>query len=105
MAVERHFICNVNDVPDCKGREFIVNGISIALFRVSSNFYALENRCSNGGVPIAGGYVHKRDLCVACPSHGDEFDLRTGKVMVPPASEDIKSFEVSVEEEKVLIIL
>ncbi len=105
MAVERQFICNVNDVPENEGKSFTIDGISVALFKVANEFYALEDRCSHVNVPISGGYVHQREKCVACPWHGAQFDLKTGKVVTPPACEDIKSFEVSIEEDKVLIVL
>ncbi len=103
MAVERHVICKVNDIPDGEGKSFNFNDISVAIFRVAENFYALEDRCSHANVTISGGYVHQRELCVACPWHGAQFDLRSGQVLTPPACEDIKSFSVSVEGEDVII--
>ena len=34
---------------------------------------------------------------ISCPLHGAVFDLKTGAVLTPPASEDLKSYEVKIE--------
>ncbi len=62
-----------------------------------------EDRCSHADAPIADGYVHRREKCVACPWHGAEFDLRSGKAMTPPACEDITAFPTAVGGGEVLI--
>ena len=77
--------------------------MSVAVFKVGENLYALEDRCRHAVVTISGSYVHKRELCVACPWHGAQFDLRSGKVITLPACGDIKSFDVSIEGEDVVI--
>ena len=38
MAVERHVICKVNDIPDGEGKSFNFNDISVAIFRVGEKF-------------------------------------------------------------------
>lgn len=103
MALERHIICKPDAVPQGQGQAFTVNGMGVALFNVDGEFYALEDRCSHMNVPISNGYVHERELCVACPWHGAEFDLRTGKVMTPPACENINAYPVYVEEGNVVL--
>ena len=103
MAVDRHIICKVDEIPEGEGKSFKFDDVSVAVFKVGENLYALEDKCSHADVTISGGYVHQRELCVACPWHGAQFDLRSGKVMTPPACEDIKSFDVSVEGENVVI--
>ena len=103
MAVRRHIICKVDEIPEREGKSFKFDDVSVAVFKVGENLYALEDGCSHADVTISWGYVHKRELCVACPWHGAQFDLRSGKVMTPPACEDIKSFDVSIEGEDVVI--
>jgi len=103
MALERHIICKPDEVPEGEGKAFTVSGLKIALFKVDGEFYALEDRCSHVNVPISNGYVHKRELCVACSWHGAEFDLRTGHVMTPPACENINAYPVYIEEGNVVL--
>ena len=103
MALERHIICKPDAVPDGQGKAFVVNGMSVALFNVDGEFFALEDRCSHMNVTISDGYVNKRELCVACPWHGAQFDLRTGEVMTPPACENINACPVYVKEGNVVL--
>lgn len=103
MALERHIICKPDAVPEGQGKAFVVNGMSVALFNVDGEFFALEDRCSHMNVLISDGYVHKRELCVACPWHGAQFDLRTGEVMTPPACENINAYPVYVKEGNVVL--
>ena len=103
MAGERHEVCKTDALPEGKGESFVVGGVRLALFNVAGDFYAIEDRCSHADAPMADGYVHKRELCVACPWHGAEFDLRTGKALTPPACEDIKVYPVVVEGDTVWV--
>ncbi len=103
MVVERLIICNSDAVSEGRFIVFSVYCMSVAVFNVEGEFFALEDRCSHINVPISDGYVHKRELCVACPWHGAEFDLRTGKVLTPPACENINAYPVFVKEGNVVL--
>lgn len=71
-----------------------VDGQDIALFRVDGSFYALANECSHSGGPLCEGMVD--GLAVECPLHASRFDLRTGAVLSPPASEAQRTYPVRV---------
>jgi len=103
MATQRHAVCNADAVPEGKGESFTVAGLRVALFNVGGEFYAIQDRCSHADAPMSDGYVHKRELCVACPWHGAEFDLKTGKALTPPACEDIAVYPVDVDGDEVFI--
>jgi nitrite reductase/ring-hydroxylating ferredoxin subunit len=40
---------------------------------------------------------------VACPFHGGQFEVRTGKAVMPPATDDIPTFEVQIEGEDIKV--
>ncbi len=104
MAItRRHVICETAALPDGKGESFEVAGRRVAVFNVDGEFFALEDRCPHADAPLADGYVHRREKCVACPWHGAEFDLRTGKVQCPPACEDIAAYPAGVDAGKVWV--
>jgi len=42
---------------------------------------------------------------VQCPWHGSQFDVRTGGVQAGPAKEGIKTYRVTQEGDKVLLLL
>ena len=103
MAAQTHAVCKTDAVPDGKGESFVVEGLRVAVFNVGGEYYTIEDRCSHADAPMADGYVHKRELCVACPWHGAEFDLKTGKALTPPACEDIAAYPTSVVGDEVVI--
>lgn len=69
-----------------------VEGTEVAVFNVGGEFYAIEDACSHDGGEIASGVIEGEEII--CPRHGARFCLKTGKVMGPPAYEDIACFAV-----------
>lgn len=72
-----------------------VNGITVAVFMIDGHYYAIEDACTHDGAEIASGRL---DGCeIVCPRHGARFCLKTGKVLSPPAYEDLTLYPVRVE--------
>ncbi len=61
--------------------------------------YALANRCSHRGGPLANGELS--DGCVTCPWHGSTFRLADGKVVRGPAASSQPVWEARVTDGKV----
>ena len=40
---------------------------------------------------------------VECTCHGSQFDIKTGKVVLAPPVEDLKTYKISVEGDEVFI--
>ena len=40
---------------------------------------------------------------IECPWHGSKFDVRTGEVTSPPASEPESTYEIKIDGNKILI--
>jgi len=70
--------------------------LDIAVFRLQSGFYAIEDRCSHDGGELASG-VCEGDQII-CPRHGARFCLRDGAALTPPAYEAIDTFPVRIHE-------
>jgi 3-phenylpropionate/trans-cinnamate dioxygenase ferredoxin subunit len=68
-----------------------------ALFRLDDGIYCTDNVCSHEYSPLAEGMVVDGDIY--CPKHGSRFDIRTGKVKDLPATRDVKTFPVRVDED------
>ena len=78
-----------------------IDGVSIALFNLDGEFYAIEDVCTHDGSEIASGCIV--DGSIECPRHGARFDIKTGAVTAPPAYEPIDTFPVRVVEDVVQI--
>lgn len=89
------------DISDGKGKKVSINGKDIALFNVEGKFFAVDAKCTHVGGPLANGKI--KDLCVECPWHHSEFDLKTGAVKHGPATKPVKTYKTKVEKDDVLV--
>jgi 3-phenylpropionate/trans-cinnamate dioxygenase ferredoxin subunit len=78
-----------------------VEGVDVALFNLSGQFYAIEDVCSHDGTEIASGELDGDEI--VCPRHGARFCVKTGAVKCAPAYEDIASYPVKVADGRVWI--
>ena len=69
-------IAESESVPDGQGREVVVGGEIVAVFRDRGELFALDGMCAHQGGPLARGHVNGG--CVTCPWHGWQYELRTG---------------------------
>ena len=71
-----------------------IDDLSIMIFNVDNQIYAVGNTCTHDDGPLADGELEGFDLI--CPRHGAKFDIRTGKVLTFPAAKDIPSYPVKI---------
>lgn len=112
-----HVIARAAELPPGERRIVTLRGISIGVFNVHGEYYALHNRCAHQGGPVClgdlvglatspapGQYEWTREgEILRCPWHRWEFDIKTGLAIVDPTKVRVKSYQVTVEsvEEKV----
>ena len=92
-----------SDLNNGDAKALNIDGKEIAIFNSDGNFYAIENVCPHKGVPLDDGPVENG--AVVCSWHGAEFDLRTGKVLSPPATCDLPTYKVKIDDEEITLIL
>ena len=71
-----------------------VDGVDVAVFRLTDGFYAIEDVCTHDGTEIASGELEGDEII--CPRHGARFCIKTGVVKCAPAYEDVNSYAVRV---------
>ena len=94
-------VCNVTDLADPGKMVVEVDDRLVALFHVFGQFYAIDDRCTHDGGPLAEGELH--GFTIICPRHGARFDIRTGRVLSMPATRDTAAHEVKVEAGQVWV--
>ncbi|MEJ7926224.1 non-heme iron oxygenase ferredoxin subunit [Sphingobium sp. AN641] len=87
-------VCAFEDIPNGKHLAFNIDGLSILIFRINPDVFALENRCTHLDFPLEGGRQIGSDII--CRKHGARFDIKTGKAVVGPAVDPLRRFEVRV---------
>jgi 3-phenylpropionate/trans-cinnamate dioxygenase ferredoxin subunit len=73
----------------------------VAIFNVDGKYYAIEDVCPHDDGPLAEGELI--DCVIECPRHGAKFDIRTGKVLAPPALVDVPTYQVRVQNNEIQI--
>lgn len=89
-----------DELPDRRPTMTTVSGTPVLLVRNGEEVFAIGNRCTHMGAPLAKGPVTFAGSLrtVRCPLHGSTFDLSSGKVMKGPATESVPAFETRVTE-------
>lgn len=88
-------VATVADVPAGTAKAVNVDGKKIALFNINGSFFAIDDTCTHRGGPLSEGDVE--EFKVTCPWHGATYDVKTGKVLGPPAAQGVARYNVTVE--------
>ena len=94
-------VCPIEELPPGTMKLVTAGLVSLGVYNVDGELYALEDRCSHDDGPLAEGDIElvDEDLAVAiCPRHGARFDIRTGRPLSLPATEPVETFPVRVED-------
>jgi len=79
-----------------------VSGTNVALYLIDGRPFATSDLCTHEECPLSeegevvGSEVH-------CLCHGSKFNVRTGDVIDPPATEALPVYAVEVQGEDVLV--
>ncbi len=94
-------VARVDELPDGGRLLLEIDDLSIALFCIAGEYFAIADLCSHDDGPVAEGKVEGYQI--ECPRHGARFDLRTGKVLSMPAVVDIPAYPVRVQGDEILV--
>jgi 3-phenylpropionate/trans-cinnamate dioxygenase ferredoxin subunit len=78
-----------------------VDGFAVVVVRCPEGYFAVEDRCTHDGEPLAGAEVE--DCEIICPRHFARFCLKTGEALSPPAYEPVRTFKVRTENGRILL--
>jgi len=95
-------VAKLSEIEEGKIKSVVANGESIALYKIGGQIFATTNICTHVGCELDQNYAIDGEV-VECTCHGSQFNIKSGEVVLPPAIEPLKTFEVSVEGEEVLV--
>ena len=78
------------------------DGQRICLVRDGERVYALEDRCSHKDFALSGGDL-VAPCVLECPWHGTRYDVRTGQVLMGPATVAVVTYSVRVVGEEIFV--
>ncbi|MDA4122049.1 MAG: non-heme iron oxygenase ferredoxin subunit [Thaumarchaeota archaeon] len=91
----------VSDVPPDKLVSIDVQGTRVLFSNLGGEIHAVSAICTHEEFDLAQGFV--LDNAVVCALHLSQFDLRTGEVYNPPATEPLRVFNVKIEENVIFV--
>lgn len=95
--------CALDDIPDGDVIGAVVEGRPLALYRVGDEVYATAAQCTHGAAQMCDGFLEGHEI--ECPLHQGRFDIRTGKALNEPLTEDIQTFPARCADGRVLVAL
>jgi nitrite reductase/ring-hydroxylating ferredoxin subunit len=118
---EEHTVGDLTEFPEGRHKLVRVGRREIGIFNVGGRLYGLPNLCPHQTGPLCAGkpalgtlvanpegdwkfeWVHEGEI-VACPWHGLEYHVPTGRCVAYP-NISLRSYEVVVEDGKVKVRL
>jgi len=95
------YVCEKDEIDLEDLRRFDQDDKTFCIYHLEDGFYATDGICTHESVHLEEGLV--MDGEIECPMHQGIFDIKTGRAKSPPACEDLKSYPVKVEENKIYI--
>ena len=90
-------VCPIEELPPGTMKLVHAGEISVGVYNVDGELYALEDRCSHDDGPLVEGDWEPDEGVVICPRHGSRFDIRSGRALTLPAYLPVETFPVRVE--------
>lgn len=80
-----------------------VAGKDLALYRVDDQVFATDNICTHGHARLCDGFLDGHEI--ECPLHQGKFDIRSGKAMCAPLTDDVRTYPIRIEDGKVFVAI
>lgn len=94
-------VASLDDVRPGQLLKVIHDGKAYMLANVEGTVYATDDMCSHEDASLSTGAL--KGECVSCPLHGSRFNVRTGEPMEEPATQNIRTYPVKMQEERILV--
>ncbi len=98
----KFFIGKKEDFKEKEGKEVVIDGRPIAVFKVKGRFFSFKNICPHKGWKLHEGAVNENTLSVKCPGHSWEFNIATGEY-VGNSNIKIRTYNIIEEEDNLYI--
>ena len=87
-------VARVEELPELGGKEVVLDGRRICLFKHNGEVFATAAECPHKRAPLACGWVEEGT--VSCALHGWQFDLKSGDCFTVPGT-TLQVYRVRIE--------
>ena len=96
-----HTAAQVGELDPGQMKRFRAAGKRLLLCRSDDAYYAVDEMCSHEDFSLYLGCI--QDGKIKCSLHGSYFDLKSGAALTEPADESLNTYEVKIENGRVLV--
>jgi 3-phenylpropionate/trans-cinnamate dioxygenase ferredoxin subunit len=96
-------VCAEGDVIEGELLLTTPNEDGVVLTRYDGRIYAISDTCTHEWCQLSEGRLDDEQLVCSC--HGSVFDVTSGEVLLPPATEPLPTYEVRVDGDQVQVLL
>lgn len=94
--------CSANAIEVEGAVRFDHDGLTFAIYRNHlSQYFCTDGLCTHENVHLSDGMVVENT--VECPKHSSIFNVITGEVETPPACENLRTYSVKIDNDRILI--
>jgi nitrite reductase/ring-hydroxylating ferredoxin subunit len=101
QSTKRLELCSTADVAPGSALKVEIDDLALAVFNVGGEFYVTDDACTHGPGSLSEGFIE--DDVVECNFHNGQFNIRSGEVVSPPCMVPVKTYAVTLVDDKVII--
>ena len=101
MAPKLISVCKLADVPKGEMRCVGIKDRNVLVAHTQAGVMVSDEMCTHEDARLCDGNLN--GTLVKCPLHGSRFDLTTGAVLDDPATQPLRIYPVSIEQDTVMI--
>jgi naphthalene 1,2-dioxygenase system ferredoxin subunit len=94
-------VASLSDFDSSSVKRLEVEGLSIMIIRLGSEYHALDAVCTHEETDLSRGIITGEHI--TCPLHLSRFSIRTGEVDNPPAEEPLHKYELKIVGRDILV--
>jgi nitrite reductase/ring-hydroxylating ferredoxin subunit len=103
MADEWHKVAQRSKLAEGEIQSATIGDKQVAIYLIGGDIYATDNICTHAFACLSDGYL-EGDI-IECPLHAGRFEVKTGKALGAPVTQDIAVYPVKLEGDDVLVKL
>ncbi len=94
-------VCETSEIDFEDLKRFDHEDKTYCIYHIKDGFFATDGMCTHEDVHLEDGLVIDNEI--ECPMHQGIFDIKTGKVVQDPPCDDLKTYNIKVENNKIYI--
>ena len=95
------YVCEKNQIDFEDLKRFDHKNKTYCIYNIKDGFFATDGMCTHEDVHLEDGLVTEDEI--ECPMHQGIFNIKTGKVIQDPPCDDLKTYPIKIESDKIYI--